>query len=194
MRAPLERVRVTPHGAWGYYRSSSGRRHAGVDLGAKRGTPVFAPERMTVLSVATDNATRPLSGYGPGAIEALGDSGAIHVMGHLESDHGVRVGDVIEEGARVGAVSSKGHVHWEVRKPDREPWPRATRIADTYDPVAWLESVRKADDAPGPSYNPVEWLRETVRKADDGARDDVRKPDSSAIVILALLLLAHAHR
>ena len=114
--------------------------HWGLDLYGQAGTPVRAPEDMTVTAIWVDDATPPWVGYGPGGIEASGASGVFHLLGHLDPDHlEVSVGDQVHEGEQVGVTSVKAHVHWEVRhvavdNPD-------TREGDTEDPQAWLQRV-----------------------------------------------------
>ena len=159
MRLPVANKVITPHGAFGYVRATSkdgacGVKkvypcvHKGVDLGGPAGTPVYAPERLRTTFVAFDNATRPLRGFGPGAIRALGASGAVHTLGHLDPEwwrettwqlpgsifEGFRgqtqlpaVDRIYEEGEQVGVMSDARHVHWQVDI-DRAP----------VDPLLWV--------------------------------------------------------
>lgn len=94
MRAPVDRVRVTPHGAFNFERSGSRWcagggvcYHRGVDLGGRQGDPVVAPEggdvvvsRVVKLKPDTD---KPFSGFGPGVVLLRGDSGRWHLLGHV---------------------------------------------------------------------------------------------------------------
>jgi len=142
--------RTTPHGGYGYRRSTA--THWGVDLGAPPGTPVLAPEALRVIAVSLNNITRPLSGYGPAAVLATGSSGYVHVLGHLSATvwpAGGRpdVGRVYQPGEQVGVVGAPRHLHWEVRRGDAAPWPRSTRRADTVDPLAWLVEAPEAPEA-----------------------------------------------
>jgi len=158
MRLPVTNKVITPHGGYGYVRQTPkqggcgiGKHpcvHKGVDLGGPAGTPVFAPERLRTTYVAFDNKTRPLRGFGPGAIRALGASGAVHTLGHLDPEwwrettwqlpgsifEGFRgqtrlpaVDRVYEEGEQVGVMSDARHVHWQVTI-DKEP----------VDPLLWV--------------------------------------------------------
>lgn len=159
MRLPVDRKAVTPHGAYAYQRTK--RRHHGVDLGGARGTIVYAPEALVVLAVLRGGKVTSapavrgvgLDGYGPEAILAAGASGVVHVFGHLESVIAAP-GDEIAEGAPLGTISKARHVHWEVRIADRKPWPRATRGADTLDPLAWLA----AGATPAAAASTADWF------------------------------------
>src|SRR5262245_35365315 len=61
--------------------------HFGIDLHGKQGTPILAPEGGIVVvsrAVATTGYNDPpFSGYGPGVVLMLGDSGVWHLMGHV---------------------------------------------------------------------------------------------------------------
>lgn len=124
VRWPLDVVRVTPHGAHLYDRSTwkPGRGvHLGVDLYGKRGTPVHAPEGGEVVAVWLDDKTRPWRGYGPAGLCIRGDSGVYHVLAHLIASS-ARAPATLASGARValgdvvGYVSGYQHVHWEPRR------------------------------------------------------------------------------
>lgn len=145
MRAPVDTVVVSPHGAFGQRRTkpsegACGWRgaypcvHRGVDLVGKQGTTVFVPEDVIVMQVATDNVTPGLRGYGPGAVKLQGRSGVTHVLGHLDPrvwklwPMSPMPGMSLAEGTAVGVMSSARHVHWEVR-----------RGADRLDPLQWLQ-------------------------------------------------------
>lgn len=129
-------------GQWLARRSSGARLHAGVDLQARRGTVVVAPEGGTVLVAGPEETARAVRGwgwrgYGPQVILLAGESGMFHVLSHVESV-AVSAGDVIREGVPVAVVSAKAHLHWEVQ---REPRPTRGRavVEDSIDPMAWLE-------------------------------------------------------
>lgn len=148
MRSPTDAIRVTPHGGFDYQRAT--RRHHGVDLAGRAGTVVVAPEDLEILAVLRGGklASAPtvrgvgLKGYEPAAVLARGRSGYVHVLGHLADGALPSVGQVVREGATVGTISRVGHVHWEVRRADRAPWPRARRGADVVDPLALLSGNR----------------------------------------------------
>lgn len=154
-RAPLDTINVTPKGGYGYDRGDV--EHYAWDLGAPHKTPVYAPEDLEVLYFATDDKTKPLTGYGPGAILARGASGAYHVLGHLDAwgwsivnpygypdGRALRpyVGRTYRAGELVGYVSRLDHVHWEIRD---TPLPsKADRGVHTMDPQAWLDGADPA--------------------------------------------------
>lgn len=150
-KLPVAVMQVTPHGAYNYPRAR--RNHHGIDLAGKAGTLVYAPEDLVVLAVRrgarVERSASPLAagvglrGYHPAAVLALGRSGVVHVLGHLDDAGPLPApGQSITEGAIVGQIGAKvNHVHWEVRDGQRYPWPRARRGADTFDPIAWMRGV-----------------------------------------------------
>ena len=88
------------------------RHHAGLDIGAPTGAPVLAAEDG-VVTFAGD-----ASGYGRTVIVDHG-GGVTTLYAHLSSI-GVRVGQAVDAGTRVGAVGATGqvtgpHLHFEVR-------------------------------------------------------------------------------
>lgn len=152
MRLPVDVKRVGPTGNYGDYRAKARRTHWGLDLQGPRGTPVYAPERMVVrVTMSGGKYTHAgyrgvkLTGYEPAAVLADGESGVVHVLGHLEPQN---FAATYEEGEQVGTIGRPGHVHWEVRKLERKPWPRATRKDDTLDPLAWLSAFRTPSSSP----------------------------------------------
>lgn len=124
--------------------------HYGLDLGAKPGSIVRAPEAMEVLAFAVNDKTKPLTGYGPAAILAKGASGVYHVIGHMDAwgwsgdDRALLpwIGRTYVEGEVIGTVSKLNHVHWEVRTVAL-PARGADRAALTLDPRAWLRGDRE---------------------------------------------------
>src|SRR5260221_9645037 len=158
-RYPVDHVDVAS--GYGYRQDPGGgllpQGHGGLDLVDQAGAPVRAPEPMTVTAVWTDDKTPPYVGYGPGGIEGQGSSGLFHLLGHMDPAHlEVSVGDRVQEGEQVGAVSALGHVHWEVRRvavdnPD-------TRAGDTLDPVEWLKTgAQNVLEVHPPQRKPWPW-------------------------------------
>lgn len=162
-RAPLDGYRVTPHGAYAYRRRAPGEgacgvsgfpcTHPGVDLAPLEPDAwVVAPTSCVVRFVAVNNITKPLSGYGPGAllVEESGRwwwpwSPLAFVVAHLDPASwrgGVpRRGRVYAEGEPIARVaSSVGHVHWEGRTVLLPP--AGQRMAHTFDPLAWVRRRR----------------------------------------------------
>jgi len=138
VRAPVDRVKVTPRGAFNFDRGG-GVIHHGVDLGGPQGTPVFAPEEIEVL-YAGDGSAPPLTGYHPGAIIARGASGVFWVLGHLDPAGWIG-GDPVPgrryaEGEQIGTISNLNHVHVEVR--DTPTPTKADRAAHVRDPLEWI--------------------------------------------------------
>ena len=142
----LERTRDTRAGYLAG-RSEGARLHAGVDLHASSGTPVLAPEAGRVL-VSTGRDTDvtiegwSFAGYGPGVVVLAGESGAYHLLGHLDSVGLVEGGAIVLEGAELGRSGNLGHVHWEVRSmlvPPRG----ASIVETTTDPQLWLAGAER---------------------------------------------------
>jgi len=142
---------ITGKREWLAPRSNGARLHAGVDLGAPRGTPVLSPEpgRVVLVELHADS-TQAWKGYGPAIVVIEGASGAYHRLAHLSST-GVRVrrGDIIAQAGvpiaevgpleRVvnGEVRRNDHCHWEVLVQPRRTAPFAT-VELSVDPLAWL--------------------------------------------------------
>lgn len=205
-RLPVDHERVTPHGAYAYWRSKTKRRHAGVDLGGQRGTGVVAPEPVTVVEVmrGEDRQYAPafggvgLTGYGPAAVVGVGASGVVHVLGHLDADADLpQLGAQLGEGERVGQISELRHVHWEVRKPDRSPWPKHSRMADTLDPLAWLSGFRTtASSLPSGSRTPglADVLDAAQRVTDDIRARATRSAVGEVVGLVVLALVLSSRR
>jgi murein DD-endopeptidase MepM/ murein hydrolase activator NlpD len=113
-RYPVSAVRVTPRGAFGFFRDykTTPVHHWGMDLGGAAGAPVFAPEDAVVDTIASGTSP-PFTGYDPGVVLLKGRSGRYHLLGHTRGS--VAVGQSVKEGQQVGTIGIN-HVHWEVRK------------------------------------------------------------------------------
>lgn len=209
-RWPVDAPRTTPHGAYAYPRRR--RDHHGIDLAGKPGTVVYAPEALTVIAVGRGLSTSGkrtgtvarsgdplavgvgLAGYGPGAVLARGASGLVHVLGHLDDSALPAAGAELAEGAVVGTISRVAHVHWEVRKPDAYPWPRARRGADTADPEVWLAAARALPFQAAPDVDELDAATSTVRAAARKLAADVRARAVGEVVLVVLLALAASRR
>lgn len=150
-RCPVAGCRVTPHGAFGYYRPDqveqgvAGVRHWAWDLGIETSSVVSAPE-AGVVDVARAADVSPWRGYGPNVVLIKGRSGVWHLLAHVDAIK-VAVGDQVEEGQELARISQHApggpHTHWEVR---RERVPRYSdfdRVQDAHhanniDPAVWL--------------------------------------------------------
>lgn len=113
---------------WGAARGK--RSHAGIDLGGKRGTPLFAIEDGTV------NRTK-LQDNGAMQLVMDGKSGAQFYYGHMdevlvEGGDKVKAGDVI---ALMGDTGSPGQVHLHF-----EFW-RSGRDSDAVNPERLIERI-----------------------------------------------------
>ena len=98
---------------WGGARSE-GRKHEGIDIFAKRGTPVLAATEGIVLRVGTNR-------LGGQVVWVLGPGGQRHYYAHLDSYGDVRAGMRIPAGKIVGYVGNTGnaattppHLHYGI--------------------------------------------------------------------------------
>lgn len=148
VRPPILPVKVTPHGAWRYARTSPSDGscgvhaypcfHPGVDLAGAAGTKVYAPEDGVVVAVG-NGASKPWTGYGPWIVVIKGASGVYHLLAHLSPAQAALalVGARVSSGQLVGVTSSANHVHWEIRLvATSSAW------ANKVDPFVWLERTR----------------------------------------------------
>ena len=111
------------------YGSRWGTLHAGVDIAAPIGTPVFTPESGVVLQAG------PASGFGLAVAVQHGD-GTITLYGHVNQFF-VRVGQAVSAGERIAEVGNRGqstgpHLHFEVHK--------GGLYANRTNPVPWLSA------------------------------------------------------
>ena len=91
------------------------RRHAGVDIFAKRGTPVLSATRGVVASVRE-------GGLGGRQVWILGPARERHYYAHLDEwQPGLAAGDVVEPGTPLGTVGTTGnargtppHLHYGI--------------------------------------------------------------------------------
>jgi murein DD-endopeptidase MepM/ murein hydrolase activator NlpD len=93
------------------YGSRWGTLHAGVDIAAPIGTPIFTPEDGIVLQAG------PASGFGLAVAVQHGD-GAITLYGHVNQMF-VSAGQVVTAGQQIAEVGNRGqstgpHLHFEV--------------------------------------------------------------------------------
>lgn len=173
-RAPVDKVIVTPHGAFGYPAGPPGPRdhvHMGVDLAGPEGTPVYAPEDGVVYVAAERDDLHPFSGFGPAFVYMQGYSGWWHLLGHLKVGSIKTAGALdttgtpqvlialgnkydVAAGQQLGVTSNRNHVHWEVQQDSSldtgspyEPHGFLAKYEATYK----LRAARKVD--------PLAWLK-----------------------------------
>jgi murein DD-endopeptidase MepM/ murein hydrolase activator NlpD len=111
--------------SWGNPRSG-GRSHQGVDIFAKRGTPVLSATDGIVMRVGTNT-------LGGQVVNVFGPGRQVHYYAHLERYGAFREGDVVYAGNIIGYVGNTGnarttppHLHYGVYDPVRgaiNPWP-----------------------------------------------------------------------
>ena len=111
------------------YGTRWGTLHAGVDIAAPIGTPIFTPESGVVLQAG------PASGFGLAVAVQHGD-GTITLYGHVNK-FSVRVGQAVAAGEQIAEVGNRGqstgpHLHFEVHK--------GGLYANRTNPVPWLSA------------------------------------------------------
>ena len=111
------------------YGSRWGTLHAGIDIAAPIGTPVYTPESGVVLQAG------PASGFGLAVAVQHGD-GTITLYGHVNRFF-VRVGQAVAAGEQIAEVGNRGqstgpHLHFEVHK--------GGLYANRTNPVPWLSA------------------------------------------------------
>jgi murein DD-endopeptidase MepM/ murein hydrolase activator NlpD len=107
-----------------------GALHAGVDLAAAIGTPIYAATSGTVRRAG------PATGFGL-ALYIEGDDGAVTVYGHVNR-YFVYAGERVSAGEQIAEVGNRGqstgpHLHFEVH-------PSGQMYAGAVDPVPWLNA------------------------------------------------------
>ncbi len=129
---PVDRVRKSDlRDSWNGPRSG-GRRHKGIDIFAKRNTPIRSVTPGIVATVGTNS-------LGGRIVRVLGPGGEWHYYAHLEGFADVRAGDVIRTGTVLGYVGDSGnargtppHLHYGIYRPfgrATNPYPRLARTA-----------------------------------------------------------------
>ncbi|SNT06859.1 Peptidase family M23 [Noviherbaspirillum humi] len=91
------------HDTWGAVRSG-GRHHEGIDIFARRGTPVLSTTEGLVLRVGHNN-------LGGKIVLVLGPGGQRHYYAHLDGYGWVRSGQRVEAGTVLGYVGNTGNAH-----------------------------------------------------------------------------------
>lgn len=98
---------------WGAARSS-GRRHEGIDIFARRGTPVRSTTEGIVMRLG-------ISKLGGRNVWILGPGGQRHYYAHLDSQTALSAGDRVRPGTVLGTVGNTGnavgtppHLHYGI--------------------------------------------------------------------------------
>ena len=98
---------------WGAARSG-GRRHEGIDIFARRGTPVISSTKGIVLKVGVNE-------LGGNIVSVMGPGGHSHYYAHLEEYGRYREGDLVQPGDTLGFVGTSGnakgtppHLHYGI--------------------------------------------------------------------------------
>lgn len=111
---PVQGVRAGAlHDTWNAARNG-GRRHQGIDIFARRGTPVRAATEGIVVRAGTNN-------LGGQVVWLLGPAGQRHYYAHLDRFGDVHMGKRVAAGAVLGYVGDTGnargtppHLHYGI--------------------------------------------------------------------------------
>lgn len=126
LAVPVANVR--PHAlrnTWHADRDGGKRRHEGIDIFARRGTPVRATTEGIVTRVGHNR-------LGGNVVWVLGPGGWRHYYAHLDSFAHIRAGERLQPGAMLGFVGNSGnakgtppHLHYGIydRRGARNPFP-----------------------------------------------------------------------
>jgi murein DD-endopeptidase MepM/ murein hydrolase activator NlpD len=92
--------------------------HAGVDVAAESGTPIFSADDGIVVSAQESLLNGVLIGYGRHVVIAH-KNGALALYGHLNA-YSVKVGQQVHQGDLIGLMGTTGmstgsHLHFELR-------------------------------------------------------------------------------
>ncbi len=130
-------------------RDGGARTHEGLDIMAKRGTPIVSPTKAIVIGTGNEgNAGKFVYTANPG-----GES--FRYM-HLDSIADIKRGDKLAAGDFIGTVGDTGnakgagtHLHFEVRdgREATDPFPRLTKEFTFKEQISFLSDVfEKVDD------------------------------------------------
>ncbi len=150
---PVEGVRPRAlRDTWGGARSE-GRKHEGIDIFAKRGTPVVSSTEGIVSQVGTNR----LGGL---VVWVLGPGGQRHYYAHLDSYSDVQPGMRIEAGRVLGYVGNTGnakgtppHLHYGVYD-----------TGGAINPYPLLKADPALIAAPAPATAPTEAARRSAAR------------------------------
>jgi murein DD-endopeptidase MepM/ murein hydrolase activator NlpD len=112
------------------YGSRWGVLHAGVDMAAPIGTPIYAVTSGVVKRAGA------ATGFGE-AVYILGDDGYVSVYGHV-NQYFVSAGERVSAGEQIAEVGNRGqstgpHLHFEIH-------PNGVMYGGTINPVPWLNA------------------------------------------------------
>lgn len=101
---------------WGARRGRA-RRHQGIDIFARRNTPITSATRGIVVA-------RGWNGLGGRVVTIMGPGGYRHYYAHLEEWGTQEIGDAVERGETIGYVGDSGnargtptHLHYGIYRP-----------------------------------------------------------------------------
>jgi murein DD-endopeptidase MepM/ murein hydrolase activator NlpD len=99
--------------SWGNPRSG-GRQHKGIDIFARRGTPVLAPVRGLVIGMGQNR-------LGGNNVRLLGPGLQVHYFAHLDRFGPVKAYELVQRGDVIGYVGDSGnakggptHLHYGI--------------------------------------------------------------------------------
>lgn len=125
LEVPVHGVqRPSLRSSWGEARSGH-RKHQGIDIFARRGTPVVAAAEGVVVRIGTTDR------LGGNTVWVAGKPSTLYYYAHLDAFRpGLRIGEHVEAGDLIGRVGNTGnarttspHLHFGIYPAARAFWP-----------------------------------------------------------------------
>jgi hypothetical protein len=165
------------------YRSSTNSNHKGYDVGADRGTPMYAYLDGEVTHVNSALGSAADAGYGYWVVWKDSVHGAYHFFGHLDRPPALSVGTKFKAGALLANVGGSGsgsltaydpHLHWEISTSA----PAANGQFSSYvDPGQWINTH-------GAKKNAAQVATNTPQNPDAVAQNASYEQDGTTVAII----------
>lgn len=149
----FERIELSEN--FGDPRDGGTRLHEGLDIFARKGTPIVSPTEAIVISTGKgDSAGNYVYTANPG--------GETFRYMHLDSIADIDPGDELDIGDLIGTVGDTGnapdgvyHLHLEVRDEDNEatdPFPRLTKVFTNQERMSFVDNILDTVDEDKDDY------------------------------------------
>lgn len=165
------------------FRSSTNSDHKGYDVGADRGTPMYAYLDGEVTHVNSALGGSKDGGYGYWVVWKDSVHGAYHFFGHLDRPPALSVGTKFKAGALLANVGGSGsgsltaydpHLHWEISTSA----PAANGQFSSYvDPGQWINTH-------GAKKNAAQVATNTPQNPDAVAQNASYEQDGTTVAII----------
>lgn len=165
------------------FRSSTNSDHKGYDVGADRGTPMYAYLDGEVTHVNSALGSAADAGYGYWVVWKDSVHGAYHFFGHLDRPPALSVGTKFKAGALLANVGGSGsgsltaydpHLHWEISTSA----PGANGQFSSYvDPGQWINTH-------GAKKNAAQVATNTPQNPDAVAQNASYEQDGTTVAIV----------